>query len=109
MTNLPLPLSSQDAYGLARALVGMSWDGVQLSPAVALLLTHLDPTLPEDLRFLRKVLGQELLRVVLAVDPNAPPPQLPQRTTDLNIVPGLPATATLTADQMQAAAGVGRW
>jgi len=80
-------LSPHDAYGLARALVGMSWDSLQLSPAVGLLLAHLDPNVPDDLRFLRKVLGQELLRAVLAVDPNAPPPPLPQRAADLNIVP----------------------
>jgi len=102
-------LSPQDAYGLARALVGMSWDSLQLSPAVGLLLAHLDPNVPDDLRFLRKVLGQELLRAVLAVDPNAPPPPLPQRAADLNIVPELPASAKLTDAQLQQAAGVGKW
>jgi len=102
-------LSPQDAYGLARALVGMSWDSLQLSPAVGLLLAHLDPTVPDDLRFLRKVLGQELLRAVLAVDPNAPPPPLPQRAADLNIVQELPASAKLTDVQLQQAAGVGKW
>ena len=89
-------LSPHDAYGLARALVGMSWDSLQLSPAVGLLLAHLDPNVPDDLRFLRKVLGQELLRAVLAVDPNAPPPPLPQRAADLNIVPDQPAAPKLT-------------
>ncbi len=102
-------LSPQDAYGLARALVGMSWDSLPLSPAVGLLLAHLDPNVPDDLRFLRKVLGQELLRAVLAVDPNAPPPALPQRAADLNIVPELPASAKLIEGQLQQAAGVGRW
>jgi hypothetical protein len=102
-------LSPQDAYGLARALVGMSWDSLQLSPAVGLLLAHLDPNVPDDLRFLRKVLGQELLRAVLAVDPNAPPPPLPQRAADLNIVPELPTSAKLTDAQLQQAAGVGQW
>lgn len=102
-------LSPQDAYGLARALVGMSWDSLHLSPAVGLLLAHLDPNVPDDLRFLRKVLGQELLRAVLAVDPNTPPPPLPQRAADLNIVPELPASAKLTHAQLQQAAGVGKW
>lgn len=104
-----LTLSPQDAYGLARALVGMSWDSLPLSPAVGLLLAHLDPNVPDDLRFLRKVLGQELLRAVLAVDPNAPPPPLPPRAADLNIVPELPASAKLTEGQLQQTAGVGRW
>jgi len=102
-------LSPHDAYGLARALVGMSWDSLQLSPAVGLLLAHLDPNVPDDLRFLRKVLGQELLRAVLAIDPNAPPPPMPQRAADLNIVPELPASAKLTEAQVQQAAGVGQW
>jgi Protein of unknown function (DUF3987) len=109
MSETKFTLPPQDAYGLARALVGLPWEGVALSPAVALLLAHLDPNVPDDLRFLRKVLGQELLRAVLAVDPNAPPPELPQRAADLNIVPELPAAAKLTDMQLQEAAGVGRW
>src|SRR5690242_5957579 len=92
-------VSPQDTYALAQALIGLPWDGYSLSPAVALLLAHLEPNMPEDLRFLRKVLGQELLREVLAVDPNMPPPELPQRAADLNIVPELPAAAKLTAAQ----------
>ncbi|MBA3872393.1 MAG: DUF3987 domain-containing protein [Anaerolineae bacterium] len=109
MSETKFTLPPQDAYGLARALVGLPWDGIPLSPATALLLVHLDPNVPDDLRFLRKVLGQELLRVVLAVDPNAPPPEMPQRAVDLNIVPELPAAAKLTTAQLQEAAGVGRW
>lgn len=102
-------LSPLDSYVLARALVGLSWEEVPLSPAVGLLLTHLDPTVPDDMRFLRKVLGQELLRAVLAIDPNAPPPELPIRTADLNIVPELPDSAKLTSVQIEQAAAVGRW
>lgn len=87
----------------------MPWESLALSPAVALLLAHLDPTVPDDLRFLRKVLGQELLRAVLAVDPNAPPPPLLQRAADLNIVPELPTSARLTDTQLQEASSVGHW
>lgn len=104
-----LTLTPQDAYGLARALVGMTWDGLSLSPAVTLLLAHLDPTVPDDLRFLRKVLGQELLREVLAVDPNASPPPPPQRAADLNIVPELPEAARLSPEQLKQAQTVGTW
>lgn len=102
-------LSPQDTYVLARALVGLSWDGIPLSPAVGLLLAHLDPNVPEDMRFLRKVLGQELLREVLAVDPNAPAPELPHRAADLNIVPELPEDARLSPDQIAQAHTVGKW
>jgi hypothetical protein len=109
MSETKFTLPPQDIYALARALVGLPWESVPLSPATALLLAQLDPTVPEDMRFLRKVLGQELLRAVLAVDPNAPPPEMPQRAADLNIVPELPASAKLTDAQLQQAAGVGRW
>ncbi len=104
-----ITLSPQDAYVLARALVGLPWDSVPLSPAVALLLAHLDPNVPEDLRFLRKVLGQELLREVLAIDPNAPAPEAPHRAADLNIVPELPQNARLSSEQMMQAQTVGTW
>ena len=104
-----LTLTRQDAYGLARALVGMSWDGLPLSPAVALLLTHLDPNVSEDMRFLRKLLGQELLREVLTVDPNAPAPEPPHRAADLNIVPELPEAARLSPEQLKQAQTVGKW
>jgi len=72
-------LSPHDLYALSRAFVGLAWEGVPLTPAAALLLAHLDPNLPEDLRFLRKVLGQELIHAILAVDPNAPPPEVAPR------------------------------
>ena len=101
--------SPADLYVLARALVGLSWEDVPLSPSIGLLLAHLDPTVPEDMRFLRKVLGQELLRAVLAVDPNAPPPEMPARAADLNIVPELPDSAKLTPPQIEQAAAVGHW
>ncbi len=73
-----------------------------------LLLAHLDPNAPEDLRFLRKLLGANLLRVILAVDPTEAPPEA-ARSTTLNVVPDLPESARLTADQEQQAVQVGRW
>ncbi len=104
-----MSLSPQDAYGLARALVGLSWDEVTLSPAIGLLLANLDPNIPEDMRFLRKVLGQTLLHEVLAVDPNAPAPEPPHRASDLNIVPELPEQARLSPAQVEQARTVGKW
>ncbi|MFQ3660350.1 MAG: hypothetical protein SNJ54_15480, partial [Anaerolineae bacterium] len=102
-------LRPHDTYALARALVGLPYEGVPLSPVTSLLLTHLDPNVAEDMRFLRKVLGQELLREVLAVDPNAPAPELPHRAADLNIVPELPKNARLTPEQIEQAQTVGTW
>ncbi|MFQ3647607.1 MAG: DUF3987 domain-containing protein [Anaerolinea sp.] len=102
-------LRPHDTYALARALVGLPYEGVPLSPVTSLLLAHLDPNVAEDMRFLRKVLGQELLREVLAVDPNAPAPELPHRAADLNIVPELPKNARLTPEQIEQAQTVGTW
>ena len=77
-------------------------------PCAELLLAQLDPNAPEDLRFLRKLLGADLLRLILAVDPTEAPPEA-ARSTTLNVVPDLPESARLTADQEQQAAQVGRW
>jgi hypothetical protein len=103
-----LSLSSQDAYALARALVGLTWDHLAPSPAVELLLRNLDVTQPDDLRFLRKLLGTDLLLDVLRVDPDAPPPAQ-EIASDFHHIPELPPSARLTDDQLQSAAKVGRW
>lgn len=103
------PLSPHDNYALARAFVGLSWDGLPLSPAVGLLLAHLDPTVPEDMRFLRKVLGQDHLLAILAVDPDGPPPEIVDRHADLNLVPDLPSSAQPAHAQLVEAQRVGRW
>ncbi|MFQ3673922.1 MAG: hypothetical protein SNJ83_10040 [Aggregatilineales bacterium] len=87
----------------------LPYDSVSLSPITSLLLAHLDPNVAEDMRFLRKVLGQELLREVLAVDPNALAPELPHRGADLNIVSELPKNARLTPEQIEQAQTVGTW
>ena len=102
-------LTPIDAYALARALIGLPIDPLPLSPVAGLLLTHLDPAVPDDMRYLRKVLGHDLLREVLAVDPSTPPPDLPQRAADLNIVPELPESARLSPSQVAQAQTVGRW
>ena len=102
-------LTPQDAYVLARALVGMDWSDVPLSPATALLLAQLDPTTAEDTKILRRILGQELLLEILKVDPNSDPPQVASRTRDLNIVPELPESLQMTNRKLDGAANVGLW
>jgi len=102
-------LTPQDAYILARALVGMDWSDVPLSPATALLLAQLDPTTAEDTKILRRILGQELLLEILKVDPNSDPPQVASRTRDLNIVPELPESLQMTNRKLDGAANVGLW
>jgi hypothetical protein len=45
-------LTSQDTYILARALVGLPYDGVPLSPITRILLAQLDPKSPDDVQIL---------------------------------------------------------
>ena len=54
---MTVTLSPQDAYTLARAFVGLSWDQQPVGSIAELLLSQLDLNAPEDLRFLRKLLG----------------------------------------------------
>jgi len=109
MSHTDITLTPQDAYVLARAIVGLLYDGVPLSPLTGLLLAHLDPQMPDDLQILRRVLGQQLMLEVLRVDPDAAPPEAPFRNTDLNIVPDLPEDARLTEAQIKEASSVGTW
>ena len=104
-----ITLSPQDAYVLARAFVGLPYDGVPLSPITGLLLANLDLKQPDDLQILRKLLGQQVMLQVLRVDPDAPPPETPLRNTDLNIVPELPKSARLSEEQNAQGRGVGKW
>lgn len=99
----------QDTYALARAIVGLPYEDVPLSPFTGLLLTNLDPQMNEDLQILRRVLGPQLMLEVLRIDPDGTPPELPFRSNDLNIVPNLPQAAQLSTVQQQEAMTVGCW
>ncbi|MEO1667646.1 MAG: DUF3987 domain-containing protein [Chloroflexota bacterium] len=109
MTHADITLTPQDAYVLARAIVGLPYDGVPLSSITGLLLAQLDPQMPEDLNILRRVLGQQVMLEILRVDPGADPPEAPFRSTDLNIVPDLPESARLSDTQRDSASSVGGW
>jgi len=102
-------LSDQDAYVLARVLVGLPWTDFPVSPVVELLLTNLDMNQPQDMQILRRVLGAENLQAILRVDPNGSPPAPRRRTGDVNTVPPLPAEVRLTSHQRHQAAEVGQW
>src|SRR5260370_19462202 len=99
-------LSRNDAYALARAMVGLSWSHAAVSPVVGALLTQLDLNTAVDMQLLRRVLSPDLLRQVLSENPDA---ALPDRRDDLNTVPTLPASAHLSAIQEQEAVSVGQW
>jgi len=103
------PFSEPDTYGLARVLVGLPWQDLPLSPIVRSLLAQINPQVPDDIRALRRLLGTDLLRHILAVDPLGPPPTVPESATELDTMPPLPSTAQLSAEQQQAASGVGQW
>ncbi len=101
----PLNLLRQDAYALSRALVGYPWVDQPVSPLVYALLTRLDLKKPDEMAFLRQVLGTDLMRQVLSVDPLEEPPG----EADTIIVPSLPQDVWLTPEQLEAASTVGGW
>ena len=109
MSHAEITLTPQDAYVLARAIVGLPFDGVPLSPLTGLLLAHLDPQLPDDLHILARSSVQQVMLDVLRVDPDGAPPEAPFRSSDLNIVPDLPEGAQLTEAHIKEAKHVGRW
>lgn len=96
-----------DAYALARALVGLPWQHVPMSPLAGALLAGLDLNTPAEMQVLRRILQPDLIRQVLAQDPNADLPDL--KNDDVQFVPPLPAAARLTAAQEAEAAEVGGW
>ena len=106
---MPVTLSSHDQFALARAFVGLAWEDGSLSPIVDLLLTHLDLDAPEEMRFLRKLLGPDLLRSILAIDPMGTPPEPTGRNRTLNVVPDLPDGVRPTQAQARQATEVGNW
>lgn len=102
-----LTLTRADAYALSRALVGYSWSDVPVSPLLYALLTRLDLKQPDWLNLLRQILGHDLIRQVLGVDPHDEPPD--GQGDDPLIIPELPISARLTNDQEPAATTVGYW
>ncbi|MCD4684494.1 MAG: DUF3987 domain-containing protein [Anaerolineae bacterium] len=112
MTNQQPPevkLSAQDAYVLARALVGRDWHDLPCSPLARLLLSNTNMAVPDEVSTLRRLLGAQGLNAIIKVNPDGPPPITQLRSGDVNTVPDLPPSAQLTAEQQQAAAGVGQW
>src|SRR5258708_27530057 len=107
MSEWRVVLSCADSYALARAMVGLSWADVPVSALLGTLLNHLDLNTPADMSLLRRLLGSDLLRQVLAENPNAPLPA--SREHDINLVPPLPEAARLTADQEHEGSSVGQW
>jgi hypothetical protein len=103
------PFSRTDTYALARALVGLDWHDLPVTPVVRHLLSSLDVTTPEDAQALRHVLGQDVLRAILLVDPNTAPPDGTCSSSSVNTVPDLPPDAQLTGEQLDAAGTVGQW
>jgi hypothetical protein len=106
LNDTPLVLSRPDAYALARALFGLPWQEVPVSPLLGTLLQHIDLNIPADVQTLRRWLGATVLRQVMAEDPNRP---APERETDLKMITDLPPETQLNAAQEREAAKVGRW
>jgi hypothetical protein len=104
-------LSPSDMYVFARVLVGMDWQGLPCSPVTRVILANIDFTQPaEGIQFVRQLLGENVLRALVPINPFGPAPEEERRRSgEVNVVPALPAAAQLTAAQRQQAAEVGRW
>lgn len=102
-------LSEQDIYVLSRVFVGLPWEELPTSPMADLLLSNLDLRSPDDIQLLRRILGPDALRLVLAVDPNGPAPRPCIQSSDVNTVPELPDKARMTWTQASEASSVGQW
>ena len=107
MRDAPIGLSRADSYALARALVGLSWQDVPITALLKALLTGLNLNAVPDMALLRRMLGPELLRQILAVNPNAPMPV--ERESDISTMPALQKEAQLTVAQLEEAAHIGQW
>ncbi len=103
-------LSPADMYVFARVLVRLDWQDLPCSPVTRLVLSNIDVTQPEGLQLVRELLGPDVLRALVPINPFEPLPDDERRgARDVNVVPDLPAAAQLSADQRQQAAEVGRW
>jgi len=102
-----LMLSRQDAYALSRALVGLPWSQVPVSPLLYAMLTRLDLKQTAEMATVRQILGHDLLRQILAVDPLTETPT--EKREDALIIPELAPEARLTAQQEESATTVGGW
>jgi hypothetical protein len=71
------------------------------------LLTGLNLNVASDMALLRRLLGANLLRQVLAENPNAPLPIASEQ--DIQMVLPLHSEAQITPEQEQEAASVGQW
>ena len=88
-------LSQLDAYGVARALAGLDWADLQLSPWVRLLLTNLSGQ--ADLKgLLIQILGTPVIAQIFAIDPAGPAPNKHEEPPV--VVPPLPPEATCEHD-----------
>jgi hypothetical protein len=109
MSDNTLQLSPIENHILARAIVGLPYTTLPQSQLLQFLLAGINPSQPEDLQILRRILGQDRMLEILKVDPNGEAPELPLQQSDLNIVPELPTSARLTAAQVEAGSTVGQW
>ncbi len=105
-------LSPQDAYALARALVGLPRTAVPISPLAHAMLTRIDVNQPDGMKLLKHLLTPDLMKQVLSIDPQGSPPSADSQAKApvvLDPVPELPPDAVLKPEHEQAAAQVGRW
>ncbi|MHB8629271.1 MAG: ArsR/SmtB family transcription factor [Aggregatilineales bacterium] len=109
MNEPTVQLHNQDAYALARAVSGLSTEGLAVSPGIQLILNAFTTKQPDDYRTLQRILREGgALDQVLKLDPQAPQsPAIPEE--EPVTIPELPPEAHLSGDAIRAGAGVAGW
>ena len=70
-------LSASDVYVFARVLVRLDWQDLPCSPVTRLVLSNIDVTQPDGLQLVRHLLGPDVLRALVPINPFEP-----RRTTN---------------------------
>jgi hypothetical protein len=100
-------LTNIEAYAMARFGIGEEWGDLQVGPLLRQMLTN---ATQKDSANLLRLLGPEVARQVLAVDPCGPAPANARRTPDQDDpIPALPDSVKFTPEQALEADAVGQW
>lgn len=100
-----------EAYAIARALVGMSTEGIPVHPFVSMLLEQVggnQELLRERIEAIRQLWGDAFVGRIFEINPNEAPP-VPLVEKKKVHVPALPASCKLSDEDLAAAEKCGWW
>lgn len=100
-----------EVYAIARALVGMSVEGLPIHPFVRMLLEQIGDnpeTLRERIEAIRQLWGDQFVGRIFEINPNDPPPVALIAKKNVH-VPALPQSCKLSEEDLAAAEKCGWW